>query len=221
MAYVTIDDQHLHDIADTIRSKNGKTKGYKPREMANAIMNCPSASVGIALLTRTIEGHYYNGEVPYVRSEAFYDCDSLTSINLPNVTDIGESGIYHCANLRRVDLASARHIGPYSFTWCPKLEAVILRSGVMCDIHDFVNTENSLGYTTLCDSWNTEGDRELGYMNNDAEVLGFIYVPHALLEEYNLEYNGLLEEGERPQVYFRAIEEWPDICYYSDLKEAT
>jgi hypothetical protein len=41
MANVIINDTHLNDIADSIRSKNGTSTKYKPSEMAVAISNIP------------------------------------------------------------------------------------------------------------------------------------------------------------------------------------
>lgn len=42
MANVMIDDKHLNDIAEAIRSKNGTTDTYKPSEMADAITAIPT-----------------------------------------------------------------------------------------------------------------------------------------------------------------------------------
>lgn len=41
MANVIINDTHLNNIADSIRSKNGTSTKYKPSEMATAISNIP------------------------------------------------------------------------------------------------------------------------------------------------------------------------------------
>ena len=46
MAIKTINDTHLTDIADAIRSKNGETSGYTPAEMAPAIRNLNTGSSG-------------------------------------------------------------------------------------------------------------------------------------------------------------------------------
>lgn len=39
MSNVVINDNHLKDIANAIRSKNGTDIKYKPKEMADAIVN--------------------------------------------------------------------------------------------------------------------------------------------------------------------------------------
>lgn len=44
MAIKTINDTHLTNIADAIRSKNGETSGYTPAEMAPAIRNLKTGS---------------------------------------------------------------------------------------------------------------------------------------------------------------------------------
>mgnify|MGYP003291661894 CR=1 FL=1 len=50
--YIAIDNSHLTDIANAIRSKNGSTDTYKPREMAEAIATIPTGGEGFSVLIR-------------------------------------------------------------------------------------------------------------------------------------------------------------------------
>ena len=49
-----ITEQYLKDIGDAIREKNGENSVYYPSEMANAIMNIPTASGGLNLSTSLV-----------------------------------------------------------------------------------------------------------------------------------------------------------------------
>lgn len=56
MAIKTINDTHLTNIADAIRSKNGETSGYTPADMPAAIGRIPTGGAGIPSEALTISG---------------------------------------------------------------------------------------------------------------------------------------------------------------------
>lgn len=66
-------------------------------------------------------------KVTAINQNAFYNCDSLTSvITGDNVTSIGEGAFYSCDNLTSVVISnSVTTIGEYAFSWC-SLTSVIL-----------------------------------------------------------------------------------------------
>ena len=68
-----------------------------------------------------------DGSVTSIGSQAFYYCDSLTSIAIPNsVTSIGERAFYGCTSLASVTIEnSVKTIGWYAFQNCTSLTSVI------------------------------------------------------------------------------------------------
>ena len=75
-----------------------------------------------------IEGH----PVAYIADGAFYQCDSLTSITLPDgVTSIGESAFSWCGSLASVTLPdSVAFIGDSAFYSCGSLTSAVIPDGV-------------------------------------------------------------------------------------------
>lgn len=56
MANVLVDDEHLTNIADAIRTKNGTTTTYKPSEMATAIEAIEAGGGGVETCNGFIAG---------------------------------------------------------------------------------------------------------------------------------------------------------------------
>ncbi len=53
MAQVLVTDTNLQNIANAIRTKNGGSNTYKPGQMAQAILDIPSGSGGVSILSGT------------------------------------------------------------------------------------------------------------------------------------------------------------------------
>ena len=172
-------------------------------------------------------------DLPNVTSigyQAFENCISLTSANLPNVETIGSSAFYYCPMLKHINIPKARFIdenaftecifltqiklsnieslGYYAFTRCTalsyidlsfdnmefsapvfdncvSLSTLILRSDNMCTIFDEI-------FNCLC-------FENTGLCNGQ----GYVYVPRALLEEYQND-----EKWSSQGVQFRVIEDY-------------
>ncbi len=62
----------------------------------------------------------YKGQGYEIGSYAFYDCDGLTSVTIPNgVTDIGENAFYECSALKNIEIPeSVTSIGENAFKGC-------------------------------------------------------------------------------------------------------
>lgn len=153
---------------------------------------------------------------------ALYQCTALTSLNLPSVTSIGQQILYGCNklmsivlpslttsaqnSLREVQYAETIDFGE-SFTGIPNqmfygcrgLKALILRSPTM------VTLANTNAFTTC---YRMLGTKNSGF-NPNGERLGFVYIPRALIGEYQADsvWSGVFEQNQ-----FRAIEDYPDIC---------
>lgn len=65
-------------------------------------------------------------QVTKIGDYAFENCSSLKSVNLPQVTEIGESAFQKCSNLTSVNLPNVTHIGSSAFENCDSLESIDL-----------------------------------------------------------------------------------------------
>lgn len=70
--------------------------------------------------------------VTAIRVYGFYDCDSLTSIEIPSgVTSIGDYAFAYCSNLKSVTLPSSlTSIGEYVFSYCSILTSITIPASV-------------------------------------------------------------------------------------------
>ena len=87
---------------------------------------------GNIVIPETIE---YNGAICSVTSigdRAFYDCDYLTSITIPNsVTSIGDRAFERCSGFTSITIPnSVTSIGNYAFYWCYNLTSVTIGNSV-------------------------------------------------------------------------------------------
>jgi len=67
-----------------------------------------------------------------IGNNAFYNCTSLTSVNVPSsVTSIGDWAFYNCTSLTSVNVpSSVTSIGDYAFAVCASLTSVTIPSSV-------------------------------------------------------------------------------------------
>lgn len=76
------------------------------------------------LIQRTIDGIYRNETVEKDRGYTFYNCSSLTSVDFPNATNIGNYTFYNCSKLVSVNIPLATSIGFNAFQNCSALTSV-------------------------------------------------------------------------------------------------
>jgi hypothetical protein len=101
------------------------------------------------------------------------------------VTTIRESAFRDCRKLTSLDFASVTSIASMAFHTCIELETLVIRSGTAC----------ALAGTSAFDS------------TKIASGTGYIYVPSALLADYQAATNWSTYADQ-----FRTIEDYPDIC---------
>ena len=91
------------------------------------IYGCNPSAVTIDIPSE-IDGN----SVTSIGSDAFYDCDSLTSINIPNgVTSIGSSAFAYCRSLTSLTIPdSVTSIGYDAFYYCNSLTNINIPNGV-------------------------------------------------------------------------------------------
>ena len=92
------------------------------------ITDCDEGAEGKMEIPDKIE----NLPVTSIGNEAFQDCASLTSINIPNsVTSIGEYAFDFCASLQNISIPnSVTSIGDYAFFFCINLQNISIPSSV-------------------------------------------------------------------------------------------
>ena len=99
---------------------------YDSRNGCNAIIETASNTL-IAGCQKTI----IPNSVTSIGNYAFYECTSLTSIEIPNsVTSIGNYAFYECTSLTSIEIPnSVTSIGDYAFHECPGLTSIVVDSG--------------------------------------------------------------------------------------------
>ncbi len=92
------------------------------------IDSCDESASGELEIPDTIEGY----PVTTIGYEAFYGCDNLTGITIPNsVTSISNYAFEFCTNLTGIAIPdSVISIGGYAFAFCTSLTSVFIGSGV-------------------------------------------------------------------------------------------
>lgn len=101
-------------IDGVLFDKSTKTLLCYPRALDNESYIVPQGTVSIG-------------------DHAFYDCDSLTSINLPDsVTSIGDSAFSGCDSLTSINIPdSVISIGDHAFSACDSLTSINIPDGVI------------------------------------------------------------------------------------------
>ena len=98
----------------------------------------PVVSIGEKAFRDKYTGHsnlieiFIPDSVKKIGDEAFYNCDSLTSITLgKNITDIGSGAFYSCSNLTSITIPdSVTSIGSGAFSGCTALTSIVIPDGV-------------------------------------------------------------------------------------------
>ncbi len=80
----------------------------------------------------SIPSLYRGVAVKSIGASAFYNCDSLTSIEIPNsVTSIGDMAFYNCSSLASIEIPnSVTSIGYYVFSNCSSLTSIEIPNSV-------------------------------------------------------------------------------------------
>lgn len=95
-----------------------KYEVVKKGKIATVIQNDPKYR-GDIVIPASIEYEGVTCDVTSIGDKAFYDCSSLTSINIPNsVTNIGKEAFYNCNSLQKVivsDIAAWCNISFYDY----------------------------------------------------------------------------------------------------------
>ena len=142
-----------------------------------------TGSLARELVQRTIEGEYSNDRVNIVGDYAFCYNTKMTSISMPNATEVGQGAFANCNILTKANLQSVTVIGSQAFQSANKLTCVDLRDVTLIDYGAFVSATSLaaliLRGDTMCTLTSTYN------LSNTpiAKGTGYIYVPRALLSD--------------------------------------
>lgn len=125
--------------------------------------------------------------VTWLNYACFDGCTGLTSITLPSLTESASYGLPNCTSLARADLPKLNAVPYGMFEKCTSLTALILRrtdrpTALQENVQAFLSTPIANG-------------------------TGYVYVPAALIDEYKTATNWAKFADQ-----FRAIEDYPEIC---------
>ena len=132
-------------------SKDGTSNNYFGYIFGASSYSENAKCVPESLATVTITGGTSVG------IQAFYNCNKITSIQLPNsVTSIGEYAFYYCRKLESITIpADVTRIGEYAFYYCEKLKSITIPAAVTligrlafsnCDDLTSVTFKNVIGW---------------------------------------------------------------------------
>lgn len=140
MANVLVNDTSLTNIANAIRGKNGTTNTYKPAEMAAAITaietggGSSSNTLFHELVDRSIQTITASdlAGVTKIGKSAFYNCDYLYAISLPDTLQRIETQSFSYSNIygELIIPQSVNYIDTIAFQGCDSLTAITIPSGV-------------------------------------------------------------------------------------------
>lgn len=164
----------------------------------NAFNNCTaltSATIGNSVTSIGDNAFYYcsaltsvsiGNSVTSIGVSAFSSCDALTNVTIPDsVTSIDSWAFSDCSALTRATIGnSVTFIGRNAFSGCGLFESLILprtESIISTDLNSLSGTKIDFG-------------------------TGYIYVPQALLSQYQSATNWTVYSAQ-----FRVIEDYPDI----------
>lgn len=216
MSNVLINEQHLTDIANAIRAKNGSTDTYTPGEMAAAIKSSETDLTIEDFLqdeNNTLTEYTSSDVTRMLGCGAFRNFTALQSVSLPNATAIGNYGFEYCKSLKNVYLPKVNVLNINSFFDCNSLEFLDLpkvyeiRSWALsCSrLKTVILRNTSVSPTIAKDAF--------WYSSLDGEYApqGYIYVPAVLYDTYYSIF-GDCNNGSALQAALRKIEDYPEIC---------
>ena len=93
---------------------------------------------GALIIPETIEGY----PVTTIGDYAFDDCDSLASVEMPQVQTIGGFAFQYCESLTSVEIPQVQTIGEDAFWWCKSLASVEMPQVQTIGAYAFYNCDS-------------------------------------------------------------------------------
>ena len=142
------------------------------------------------IINRNIIIELNNNEIENINI-CFLGCTSLTTIDLPECTSIGNYAFQECTNLTTVNLPECTSIGERAFGYCTSLTTIILSNNqvvTLGNINVFNNSSiaNGSGYAYVPDNLVDSYKRATRWSNYANQIKPISELPSELKEEYNL-----------------------------------
>lgn len=119
-----IKEATLLDIGDAIRSKTGKSEKIPANQMADEIRSNLDGNTH-DFINGTIS--YINDDkITYIKPYAFYECNELHTVIVPNASSIGTYGFYGCEKLATLYAPKATSVAGSGLVSCVGLSDVTL-----------------------------------------------------------------------------------------------
>ena len=159
-------------ICNAIRSKTGNSDEIPHQNIPDELdkitaMSEEKYNTEIQRFIDMIEGTSVINDRIETMSSAFANCESLTTVNLPECTSIGISAFVYCSNLTTVNLPKCTYIDSWAFWYCTNLTTIILSNNQVVTLEYISAFENS----------------------SIAHGTGYIYVPDNLVDSYKTATN--------------------------------
>lgn len=136
----------------------------------------------------------YFPKVTAIDNYVFRECKYVTDVCFPKATHTGYTAFQQCERLKKADFPVATEVSYGCFEMCRSLVALILRSETLCVIND--------GWQfNACDHF--KGTKHATFNPNSLKD-GYVYVPRALVEQYQVATNWVQLDADR----FRALEDY-------------
>ena len=141
---------------------------YKIRGDGITITGCDDNALGKLIIPAAIEGK----SVTSIGKYAFSDCNSLTSITIPDgVTSIGGGAFEECESLTSITIPdSVTSIGSSAFRGCASLTSIIIPDGVTSIGDEAFIGCSGLSGIFIPDSVTSIGDMAFSYCRNLIDI---------------------------------------------------
>ena len=174
---ITIVRNHILPMTEVVYSSNipPSNQIWYTSSNSNTIQPYNTNIFGANIISNTYDSKgviTFDGDVTTIGKSAFYNCKSLTSVNIPDsVTTIGNSAFYGCSVLTSVTIGdSVTTIGEQAFYNCYSLTSVTIPDSVTTIGNSAFYYCNSLTSVTIPDSVTTIGDDAFYYCNSLTSV---------------------------------------------------
>jgi hypothetical protein len=148
------------------------------------ITDCDTDATDELVIPDTIDGN----PVTSIGDQAFYRCESLTGITIPDsVTSIGEGAFYQCRSLTNITIPdSVTNIEGYAFSGCNSLTSITIPDGVTC-----IENEVFFGCTSLTSITIPDGVTSIGGgAFSDCTSLAGITIPESVTSIGDYTFSG-------------------------------
>lgn len=126
MSKYIVDEYQLISLADAIREKSGSSDPLTFSGMVSAVSELGGGDDYLASACNKTITELNNSEILKVPTYMFFQCYSLSKVNLPNCTQIDTNAFNQCSNLEEISLPNCSSIATSAFQTCSKLSSVYL-----------------------------------------------------------------------------------------------